>query len=210
MSFKRLCCAMLIGFLGASSAHAASTPINIDVPLGAYSNPLKFGPMSITSSGDRTPGPLEVLDANPLSGTEPFVCGSFQFGGCGADVFLTFDTPISSLSFDVVQTSTSDNFAVLAYSDPNATLGQDTPDFFTDWDSSADSNPGYGGARRLIELDAGIDFTRVYIVNSVDYAAFGNFSYVSAAPIPLPAGVWFGLTGVMALATMKRQRPRSV
>ncbi len=202
MLLKRLFCAAAISLLSVSAAQAAPIAIPIDQPAGAYSNPLVFGPMTVTSSGNLSPGPLEIQDANSLSVVELFVCGSFQYGRCAADVFLTFDAPISRLSFEAAQTSTLENFTVLAYADPNAVFGISPADFSTDWDSSAD----VGGSRKLIELDAGIDFTKVYIVNSTDRALFGNFLYEAAAPIPLPAGIWFGLTGLASFAGLRRLR----
>ena len=153
MLLKRLLCAAAMSLLSVSAVQAAPIAIPIDQPAGSYSNPLVFGPMTVISSGNRVPGPLEIQDVDSTAAVELFVCGSFQIGGCAADVFLPFDAPISRLSFEAAQSSTLENFAVLAYADPNAVFGS-TADFLTDWNSSLD----LGGKRKLIELDAGIDF----------------------------------------------------
>ena len=208
MHFMRLFAFVLLSAGGAGMSIAAPVSIPIDQPIGGYSN-LTFGPMTVLTDGNANP-PLEIIDANPLAGEERFLCGNFQFGACGANILLRFSTPLQSLVFDAVQNSELENFVVRAYSDPNAIIGVDAFDFSTDWDNAPDSNPGYGGPRRQITLNGSGAFSTVYILNTADYAAFGNFEYVPAAAVPLPAGLWFGLTGLAVLAGMRRRSKSAI
>lgn len=169
---------------------------------------LVFGPMTVATDGNNT-RPLQVLEAKSVRGVEElFVCGQFQFGTRNANLLLSFADPIDSLTFTAAQTSTSENFSILVHSDPSAVIGTDIPDFVQTWDADGtDASVPGGPNRRQFTLDRQSPFDRVFINNTSDFAAFGNFTFEPVAAVPLPLSGALLLTGLGALG-FSRNRVR--
>ena len=203
MSLKHLCAALMCAF-SMSSANASPIAIDIDVPLGDYTDGQRIGPMGVSSDVND----LRVFNANSLF-EERFICGPTISSLCGANLLFSFDTPISRLIFDVQQEGTLEDVFALVYSDPDAILGVDTPDLVVAWDGpgTVASTVSGSGPRQRFDVQSAVPFDRVFMNNSQnDFAAFGNFAFEPAAPIPLPAGLWLGLTGIAALSVMRMQQ----